>query len=164
VSRLGFLGWPLFARESARQRLLEKLGLAWILSFETRLINGLRGIDGRELFAGPRLWRSKRKGRERAIEAMREDGIVHEDSLTLFSISCKQLSRAGEKQAERRTGESIAERLPAIRPGERARLDRIRARRVSCHARASGAGFEEARRGAVKSDTGSPRSCRAAKA
>jgi len=70
----------------------------------------------RALFA---LWTWRRKGQAPAIEGMREDGIVHADSLTWFLLSCKQLSRSSEKQAESRTMESIAKRLPAIPARER---------------------------------------------
>ena len=43
-SHLGFLGsWP-FGRENPRLWGLEKLGFPWILSSESRLFNGLRGI------------------------------------------------------------------------------------------------------------------------
>jgi hypothetical protein len=51
VSRLGFLGAPRFVRESPCQRLLEKLGFAWIPSSKTRHINGL----GRILVTGAKV-------------------------------------------------------------------------------------------------------------
>jgi hypothetical protein len=50
---LGFLGRWLFDRETPRFGGLEKLGFPWILSFESRLINGLRGIFREKNFARP---------------------------------------------------------------------------------------------------------------
>jgi hypothetical protein len=47
---LGFLGaWPV-RRENPVYRLLDFLGFPWILSSETRLINGLYGINRQKFF------------------------------------------------------------------------------------------------------------------
>jgi hypothetical protein len=47
---LDFLGaWP-FRRENPNSRLLDFLGFPWILSSESRLINGLRGIKRGNFF------------------------------------------------------------------------------------------------------------------
>ncbi|MFZ0601647.1 MAG: hypothetical protein WAN05_09870 [Roseiarcus sp.] len=54
---LGFLGASPFGGENPSFWGLEKLGFPWILSAETRLINGLRGIFGEKLFRDPRLAR-----------------------------------------------------------------------------------------------------------
>jgi hypothetical protein len=49
--RLGFLGsWP-FRCEGPRSGALDFLGFPWILSFESRLFNGLRGFSPEEYFS-----------------------------------------------------------------------------------------------------------------
>jgi hypothetical protein len=47
---LGFLGPWLFRFENPRFRGLDFLGFPWILSSESRLINGLRGINRGKIF------------------------------------------------------------------------------------------------------------------
>jgi hypothetical protein len=52
-ANLGFLGrWP-FRCEAPRFWGLDFLGFPWILSSESRLINGLRGNNGGNFFLGP---------------------------------------------------------------------------------------------------------------
>jgi hypothetical protein len=72
---------------------LEKLGFPWILSSETRLINGLRGIFAEKFCVTllP-LGAVGAPGRKAAGEAMGKRGIVHRASLTSVLIFCKQLS------------------------------------------------------------------------
>ena len=50
---LGFLGSPPIRCENPHQRLLDFLGFPWILSFELRLINGLRGTNRARIFRRP---------------------------------------------------------------------------------------------------------------
>ena len=58
--RLGFLGlWP-FRYQQLRFWALDFLGFPWILSCESRLINGLRGIKAQKFFAALLPWRSRR--------------------------------------------------------------------------------------------------------
>jgi hypothetical protein len=49
---LDFLGASPFRRENPDYRLLDFLGFPWNLSSETRLINGLRGYNRKNIFAG----------------------------------------------------------------------------------------------------------------
>jgi hypothetical protein len=50
IIRLDFLGpWPL-RREDPHSWLLDYLGFPWILSSESRLINGLRGLKRAKVF------------------------------------------------------------------------------------------------------------------
>jgi len=48
---MGFLGPRRFRCQNPRFRLLDSLGFPWILSSETRLINGLRGLFRENFFA-----------------------------------------------------------------------------------------------------------------
>jgi hypothetical protein len=48
--RLGFLGAWLFCCKIPRQCLLDFLGFPWILSSESRLFDGLRGVKARKFF------------------------------------------------------------------------------------------------------------------
>jgi hypothetical protein len=50
---LGFLDSGRFGAEKPRFRLLDFLGIPWILSSEMRLINGLRWILREKFFASP---------------------------------------------------------------------------------------------------------------
>jgi hypothetical protein len=47
---LGFLGWWPFRCENPRWDVLDFLGFPWILSSESRLFNGLRGIKQGKYF------------------------------------------------------------------------------------------------------------------
>jgi hypothetical protein len=92
-SHLGFLGAEWFRRKNPQLRLLDFLGFAWILSSESRLFNGLRGIFREEFFSGIFLVLRGRDDGEPAVEAMRKREIVHGRSLAPFLISCNQLYR-----------------------------------------------------------------------
>jgi hypothetical protein len=62
---------------------LEKLGFPWILSSESRLINGLHAIFTKKIsrpFLPP--WTSEAPERKAAGEAVRKRGKVHRASLT----------------------------------------------------------------------------------
>jgi hypothetical protein len=52
AARLDLLGAYRLLQENKRKLLLDFLGFPWILSFESRLINGLRGINGAKNFLG----------------------------------------------------------------------------------------------------------------
>jgi hypothetical protein len=69
---LGFLGpWP-FGCETAHKSLLDSLGFPWILSSESRFINGLCGIFAQRIF--PRAFPLAFEARERepTVEANAE--------------------------------------------------------------------------------------------
>jgi hypothetical protein len=51
--RLGFLGASPFGVGNPRFWGLEKLGFPWILSSESRLINGLRAVFAGKIFRAP---------------------------------------------------------------------------------------------------------------
>jgi hypothetical protein len=87
---LGFLGGLLFGRENPNLWLLEFLGFPWILSSESRLINGLREIFHEHSIASPSF--GAKPGRAPAVEAIQKDGIVHGASLPKFLIVSNQLS------------------------------------------------------------------------
>jgi hypothetical protein len=57
LARLGFLGLGHFAREDPISWLLDSLGFPWILSSESRLINGLRGKSEQKFFTPLLPWR-----------------------------------------------------------------------------------------------------------
>ena len=88
--RLGFLGaWP-FRSQSPHLRLLDSLGFPWILSSESRLINGLQGTN-RPVFFAFVLGGSRRRDGSQQL-GLREDRIVHALSLNGFLILCNELS------------------------------------------------------------------------
>jgi hypothetical protein len=70
---------------------LDFLGFPWILSSESILINGLRGISRQENVSrlSPRLSGAARQ--KLAAEAIRKRGLAHEASLTWLLIFCKEL-------------------------------------------------------------------------
>ena len=70
---LGFLGASPFGGENPSFWGLEKLGFPWILSSETRLINGLRGIFGEKFFVTP--GSPEKPERARKVEAVRRAGL-----------------------------------------------------------------------------------------
>jgi hypothetical protein len=91
--RLGFLGPWLFRFENPRFRGLDFLGFSWILSSESRLINGLCGINRGKIFHavfGP--WAFETRERKAAGEAMRKGRSVHSASLTQVLIFSNKLS------------------------------------------------------------------------
>jgi hypothetical protein len=57
------------------------LGFPWILSSETRLINGLRGNNGGNFFLGPSPLAPAAPERERPVETMRKGKIAHAATL-----------------------------------------------------------------------------------
>jgi hypothetical protein len=68
---------------------LEKLGFPWILSSESRLINGLCGILGEENFSA--LFRGVQSARNGSLRstAFGWAGFAHGTSLPIFLILCK---------------------------------------------------------------------------
>jgi hypothetical protein len=60
TSHLDFLGAWVFGCENPRFRVLDFLGFPWILSSESRLINGLRGISGEKFFR--KSWLARKAG------------------------------------------------------------------------------------------------------
>jgi hypothetical protein len=79
---LGFLGpWP-FCRQNPNLWLLDSLGFPWILSSESRLINGLRGINRARVFldASSLAWVAG------TVEGARKGRIVHPASLAYFLV------------------------------------------------------------------------------
>jgi hypothetical protein len=75
---LGFLGAWLFRFANPRFRGLEKLGFPWILSCESRLINGLQGIYSVRNFRGVFApWAFAAPERKAAGEVMRERRSGH---------------------------------------------------------------------------------------
>jgi hypothetical protein len=60
-------------------------GFPWILSSESRVINGLRGTKRGRFFLAPSPWRREAPGRERAVDAVRKRSIIHAGKLNLVS-------------------------------------------------------------------------------
>ena len=88
-----FLGPSLFRLENPRFRGLDFLGFPWILSSETRLINGLRGILVEKFFlVFLPLGRFAATEREAAGEVSRKRRNVHKASLTHILIFSNRLS------------------------------------------------------------------------
>jgi hypothetical protein len=73
---------------------LEKLGFPWILSSESSLINGLRGIFAGEDFARPFSVATGRRGPGGPVHAgglsVSEGRIVHKRKLKLISAFAQQ--------------------------------------------------------------------------
>jgi hypothetical protein len=90
-SGLGFLGGWLSCRESSRLCLLDSLGFPWILSSESRLFNGLDGIQRGKFFRVPSA-ALRAPGREHPVVGIRKRRIVHGVSLRQFMIFCNHLS------------------------------------------------------------------------
>jgi hypothetical protein len=95
---LGFLGASPFGGENPSFWGLEKVGFPWILSSESRLINGLRGIFRKIFFMTP--GSPEKPERALKVEATRKGGIVHGASLTRFLIVSKQLSSEPAERAK----------------------------------------------------------------
>jgi hypothetical protein len=89
---LEFLGRGLFGFENHRKRGLDFLGFPWILSSESRLINGLHRIFAEKFFRGPFAPGFRGGGTEEAPEAMEKRGIVHRASVCEILIFCNELS------------------------------------------------------------------------
>jgi hypothetical protein len=64
-----------------RSDVFDFLGFPWILSSESSLFNGLRGLKRGNFFLSPFPWRRKAPEREPAVEAMRKRRIAHRASL-----------------------------------------------------------------------------------
>jgi hypothetical protein len=93
TTRLGFLGPRLFRFENPDFRGCISLGFPWILSSESRLINGLRWIFAEKFFvAFLPLGAFEAMERKAAGEAMRKRRRVHRASLTRILIFCNRLS------------------------------------------------------------------------
>jgi hypothetical protein len=75
-------------------QLLDSLGFPWILSSESRLINGLRGIS-REIFFAALLSRRAAGTGDAPVEVMRMHRIIHEASLAKFLLFVNRLSTPG---------------------------------------------------------------------
>jgi hypothetical protein len=91
---LDCLGASPFPFENPRFEVLDFLGFPWILSSETRLTNGLRGIFLEKFF--PRLFASALAagtGCRSLGESKRR--VAHRGSLAFFLIFCKTLPPAG---------------------------------------------------------------------
>jgi hypothetical protein len=73
---LDFLGAPPVRRENPVYRLLDFLGFPWILSSESKLINGLHGINRQKFFWGPLSVASAPPGRWLTILARGEAGSL----------------------------------------------------------------------------------------
>jgi hypothetical protein len=67
---------------------LDFLGFSWILSFESRHFNGLRGLFAGGIFLGPFPWGFTAPGREPTVEAVRNGSIVHAGELNLV-VGCE---------------------------------------------------------------------------
>jgi hypothetical protein len=83
--RLGFLGRGLFRFENPRFRGLDCLVFSWILSSESRLINGLRGKNRRRNFLTALPLAFAAPEGTAAFEAMRKRRSVHRAELNLDS-------------------------------------------------------------------------------
>jgi hypothetical protein len=89
--RLDSLGPYPFRRKNPPLSLLDFLGFPWILSCETRLINGLHGKIAQKFFASLFLWRGAPE-REHTVEASRKRRLIHGTSLVQFPFFRKRLS------------------------------------------------------------------------
>ncbi len=70
---------------------LEKLGFPWILSSETSLFNGLRGIFAEKNFSRPLARRGGSGGMGAGGLGVRKGRIAHGTSLALFLIFCNAI-------------------------------------------------------------------------
>jgi hypothetical protein len=102
--RLGFLGASPVCRKNPQYWLLDFLGFPWILSSESRLINGLHGINRAEVFVV--LSPAVRSARTGAFGLRVPTGrIAHVASLIWFLIFCKGLlSDWIRRRSRRRVG------------------------------------------------------------
>jgi hypothetical protein len=91
VARLDFLGsWPI-GRESPCLWALEKLGFPWILSSESSLFNGLRGIFAGINFSRPFARDGLSAETGASLLGMQKRRSGHGNSLIQFLIFCNQL-------------------------------------------------------------------------
>jgi hypothetical protein len=90
---LGFLGPSRFCPGRPENKAwisLDFLGFPWILSSESRLFNGLRGILREENFSRPFAAR-QRAGTGAGILTMQKRSVAHRASLTRFLLFCNKL-------------------------------------------------------------------------
>jgi hypothetical protein len=73
---LGFLGLRPFGRENPRLQELERLGFPWILSPESSIINGLRGIFAEKISRALLPARQNPRGRQPKILACGKGRLV----------------------------------------------------------------------------------------
>jgi hypothetical protein len=106
LARGHFAAKTLFMRVGFPWISLDFLGFPWILSSESRLINGLRGIFRGRFFLSLS-WREKPE-RAPAVETIRKGGIVHGASLLKFLIVSNQLSPEPRRARRPRASHSDA--------------------------------------------------------
>jgi hypothetical protein len=86
---LDFLGPSRFCPSTARKQGLDFLGFPWILSSESRLFNGLRGILREKNFA--RSFAARQPAATGAgVLTMQKRSVAHRTSLTRFLLFCNQ--------------------------------------------------------------------------
>jgi len=91
---LDFLGAPLFRSKTGLESVDSGLGFPWILSCESGLINGLRGIFAQKFFARLFPGVEWREDGRRTVEAKRSGKIVHEmerNSISAFPQSIVEI-------------------------------------------------------------------------
>jgi hypothetical protein len=91
LDRFGFSWTIADLPRTAPKQGLEKLGFPWILSSESRLFNGLRGIFREGNFSRPFAAGAGRAGTGGGILTMQRRGMAHQASLTHFLLFCNQL-------------------------------------------------------------------------
>jgi hypothetical protein len=102
---------------------LEKLGFPWILSSESSLFNGLRGIFCEEKFLSPFAAAAAAAGRAPAFLAL-QSRIGHRASLTRFLIFCNKIGaqpvpvqaidRLDSRDSRKQTADWWAHELPQL--------------------------------------------------
>jgi hypothetical protein len=90
---LDFLGPWRFCFENPRFQGLDFLGFPWILSSESRLINGLHGIFAEKFFSTLFSWRARVGTGDAPVEGVRKGRIAHPANLPHFPIFSNRLSR-----------------------------------------------------------------------
>jgi hypothetical protein len=93
---------------------LDSLGFPWILSSESRLINGLRGIDHGRFFLAAFSLGGIRAGAGYAVEAIWKGRIGHEASLGQILIFCNKLSSLIATAVDGPASAVMAGLVPAI--------------------------------------------------
>jgi hypothetical protein len=88
---LDFLGPSRFCPGKPRKQGLDFLGFPWILSSESRLFNGLRGIFGGRKFLALFCRWGGGAGTGAGIPTMQKCCMTHRVSLTHFLLFCNQL-------------------------------------------------------------------------
>ena len=116
---LGFLGASRFGRENPHKSLLDFLGFPWILSSESRLINGLHAIFAERIF--PRAFPLSFEARERepTVEVHAEAQDCSWGKLNSISDYPQELvgsSRLGSKPERLYSGDRLGLLLPLLGP------------------------------------------------